>query len=128
MEPIFIVCPSSMANIRTRYSEAWGHITSARRTASDPALQSLDAFGGASNPHRGAMMPRTEACRQPHVYSASLNSETRGIYFAATRFPADAGRKPGGDHRAPQPARRGDFTVEGGRHLQRHLSGQKRVH
>jgi hypothetical protein len=52
------------------------------------------------------MMPRTEACRQPHVYSGSLNSDMRSIYFAATGFPADIGRNPGGNQRTPQLARR----------------------
>jgi hypothetical protein len=38
------------------------------------------------------MMPHTETCGQPHVYSASLNSDTRGIYFAATGFPTEEAR------------------------------------
>jgi hypothetical protein len=31
------------------------------------------------------MMPRTEACRQPHVYSASLNSDLRGTFVTSVR-------------------------------------------
>src|SRR5215204_5626672 len=33
------------------------------------------------------MMPRTEPCRQPHVYSGSLNQHTRDIYFALPDIP-----------------------------------------
>ena len=52
------------------------------------------------------MMPRTETFRQPHVCSASLNSDTRGIYFAATGFPPDNRRNSGGDRRSLRMRRR----------------------
>ena len=57
----------------------------------------------------------------------SLNPDTRGIYFAATGFPADIGRNSRGDLRAPRPTRRRDLAVERGRHLQRYLVGSEYV-
>ena len=42
-------------------------------------------------------MVRTVARRQPQVYSASVSSDTRGIYVAPTGFPADIERDSGGD-------------------------------
>jgi hypothetical protein len=48
------------------------------------------------------MMARTVARRQPIVYSAYLNSYTRGIYFAPTGFSGDIERNSTGDLRAPR--------------------------
>src|SRR5215208_1714758 len=58
----------------------------------------------------------------------SLNPDTRGIYFAATGFPADVGRYPGGDRRAPRLARRGDVPspVNPDRSEQRGLASRLR--
>src|SRR5919112_230078 len=46
---------------------------------------------------RWIIMARTEVRHQPHVYSASLNSYTRGMFFAPTGFPTDIERDSGGD-------------------------------
>src|SRR5215208_2679050 len=58
----------------------------------------------------------------------SLNPDTRGIYYAATGFPADVGQNYGGDRRALRLAGRGDVPspVNPDRSEQRGLASRLR--
>src|SRR5215204_355529 len=74
------------------------------------------------------MMPPTEACCQPHVYSALSEPGHERHLLCSYRIPADVGRYPGGDRLAPRLARRGDVPspVNPDRSEQRGLASRLR--